>query len=43
MKKKLVSALLCVAMVATMLAGCGGEKEADSSSEGGSSGEIYMF
>ena len=45
MKKKLVSALLCVAMVATMLAGCGGKKEADSSDEGGSgsSGEIYMF
>lgn len=43
MKKKLVSALLCVAMVATMLAGCGGNKEADSSEEGGSSGEIYMF
>ena len=36
MKKKLVSALLCVAMVATMLAGCGGKKEADSSDEGGS-------
>ena len=33
MKKKLVSALLCVAMVATMLAGCGGNKEADSSEE----------
>ena len=43
MKKKLVSALLCVAMVATMLAGCGSKKEADSSDEGGSSGEIYMF
>ena len=28
MKKKLLSALLCVAMVASMLVGCGGSKEA---------------
>ena len=33
MKKKVVSALLCVAMAATMLAGCGGK-----SSDGGDSG-----
>ena len=27
MKKRLISALLCTAMVASMLAGCGGETE----------------
>lgn len=34
MKKKLVSTLLCVAMVSTMLAGCGGSDGA-ASTEGG--------
>ena len=27
MKRKMLSALLCVAMVASMVAGCGGKKE----------------
>lgn len=36
MKKKLVSTLLCVAMVSTMLAGCGGSDGA-ASTEGGDS------
>lgn len=45
MKKKLVSMLLCAAMVGTMLAGCGGSGDAGSESgaSSGSSGEIYMF
>ena len=35
MKKKLVSALLCVAMVASMLTGCGGAKEAPAAESAG--------
>ena len=35
MKKKLISALLCVTMVATMLVGCGGKSDSGSSDEGG--------
>ena len=31
MKKKLVSVLMCMAMGATLLAGCGSEEAADSS------------
>ena len=31
MKKKVISALLCMTMVATMLAGCGGPTGSDSS------------
>lgn len=31
MKKKVISALLCMTMVATMLAGCGGSTGSDSS------------
>ena len=34
MKRKLVSSLLCVAMVATMLAGCGGSSDSGSSDSG---------
>ena len=39
MKKKIVSALLCVSMVATMVAGCGGTDgtaaDANASTDGG--------
>ena len=31
MKKKIVSALLCVAMIATMATGCGGSKSSSTS------------
>ena len=41
MKKRLVSVLLCAAMTATLLAGCGGSS--DSEGESGSGSEIYMF
>lgn len=37
MKKKIISALLCVSMVATMVAGCGGSSDttsADNSNSG---------
>lgn len=34
MKKKLISALLCVAMVSSMLVGCGSKKEAATTTEG---------
>ncbi|MCP1103003.1 raffinose/stachyose/melibiose transport system substrate-binding protein [Aequitasia blattaphilus] len=44
MKKKLVSVLLCVAMVATMLVGCGGKSDdSDKEASGGGGNEIYMF
>lgn len=36
MKKKLVSVLMCMAMGATLLAGCGSEEAADSSQHNGS-------
>lgn len=39
MKKKLLSALLCTAMVAAMLAGCGGKGSDDNGSSGESSSE----
>lgn len=39
MNKKIVSGILCAAMAATMLTGCGGEKK----SSGGDSKEISMF
>lgn len=42
MKKKLISVLLCAAMVGTMLAGCGGGSDSEGSSGGGKK-EIYMF
>lgn len=38
MRKKLVSALLCAAMAVSMLAGCGGDNPADSSSGDGGAG-----
>ena len=38
MKKKVISALLCAAMVATMLVGCGG-----SSNDSKSSGETCIL
>lgn len=38
MKKKLVSVLLCAAMVSTLLAGCGGSGSADSSSSSETAG-----
>lgn len=34
MKKKLISAILCVAMVATMLVGCGSKEESNDAAEG---------
>ena len=44
MKKRLVSVLLCAAMTATLLAGCGGSNDSEGSGEGGGEGaEIYMF
>ena len=44
MKKKLISALLCTAMVASLLVGCGGKSDGDSSKSGsGDKKEIYMF
>ena len=39
MKKKLVSVLMCMAMGATLLAGCGGDTTTDSSSAGNSSSD----
>ena len=44
MKKKLISVLLCAAMVGTMLAGCGNKESSDGgSSEGGeSSGKVAL-
>lgn len=42
MKKKLISVLLCAAMVGTMLAGCGGGSDSEGSGGGGKK-EIYMF
>ena len=43
MKKKLISALLCAAMVGTMVMGCGSDKKTDSESAKGEGGDIYMF
>lgn len=49
MKKKFLSAILCVAMGVTMLAGCGssggngGDSSQSASAKGDDSGEIYMF
>lgn len=39
MKKKLVSALLCVAMVSSLLAGCGGSGDAPAADSGSDAGE----
>lgn len=41
MKKKIVSVLLCVAMAATMLAGCGGKKEEGGDSKDGGKKLVY--
>lgn len=42
MKKKIVSVLLCVAMVATMAVGCGGKKtDGDSGSSKGGDKLVY--
>ena len=44
MKKKIISALLCVSMVATMVAGCGGSSDttsADNSNSGVIEGTVY--
>lgn len=35
MKRKILSALLCVAMTATMLAGCGGEAKDSTDGQAG--------
>ena len=35
MKKKIVSTLLCTAMLVTMMAGCGGNKEAKTTTKRG--------
>lgn len=43
MKKKLISVLLCAAMVGTMFAGCGNKESKDGGSgEGGSSDKIAL-
>ena len=43
MKKKLISVLLCAAMVGTMFAGCGKKESKDGGSgEGGSSDKIAL-
>lgn len=39
MKKKLISVLLCAAMVGTMLAGCGNKESSDGGGEGGESSD----
>lgn len=38
MKKKIVSTLLCTAMLVTMMAGCGGNNAANTSTNSGNSG-----
>lgn len=43
MKKKLISALLCAAMVGTMVMGCGSKDDSESAEGGGKGGDIYMF
>ena len=47
MKKKLVSAMLVSAMLATVLADCGGEGSSDTqkgdSAKGGTDGSVYLF
>ena len=42
MKKKVISALLCAAMVATMLVGCGGSSN-DSKSSGGDGKKLVYW
>lgn len=42
MKKKIVSALLCVAMIATMVAGCGSKSDSDSKSTAASKSELNI-
>ena len=37
MKKKIVSTLLCTAMLVTMMAGCGGNNAANTSTNSGNS------
>ena len=41
MKKKVISALLCAAMVATMLVGCGGSSNYSKSSGGDGKKLVY--
>lgn len=42
MKRKLISGLLCVSMLAAMLAGCGEKKEASSEGSGDSEGKVVL-
>lgn len=42
MKKKLISVLLCAAMVGTMLAGCGNKESKGGGGEGGDSGKVAL-
>ena len=41
MKKKIVSALLCVAMIATMVTGCGGSKSSSTSGNADSTAKQF--
>ena len=41
MKKKIVSALLCVAMIATMATGCGGSKSSSTSGNADSTAKQF--
>ena len=43
MKKKLLSSLLCVAMVASLVVGCGGSKKEAATNEGSSDATTFKI